>query len=340
VASRQYSPRGRLLALKCAAAAQPPHSGGESQPSTSYSHGSDSSPWWTSINRKRGIQGPNPPIEPDPTTLDEDMVGTRMLRSLERINREERQRVWDAMRLAAADRYSRGEMPNWFDPKWIFTEEAPMNTLERMQQFANEEGLLDDGAGGGGEGGGGDDDDGPISGLGDGGDGWWREDDPYWMLRDWGDHPMRWWTLGFAAVLAAGGLLTTLSTGYLEAVQFGGGAAALLCIAAAGMSDAASLPGVLGVKLAWAVCALIVAKECYWGWQHQRTRRLATSAPRLQLSGLAALAMCAGYMLTDMSALGEVALPTNPGAVFKSPDVAYRSSIWHKWGYGQVLMRV
>lgn len=36
------------------------------------------------------------------------------------------------------------------------------------------------------------------------GDGWrwWREEDPYWPLRDWGDHPMRWWTWGLAAALA------------------------------------------------------------------------------------------------------------------------------------------
>ena len=76
------------------------------------------------------------------------------------------------------------------------------------------------------------------------------------------------------------------------------------------------------------------------GWQHKRKRRLAASAPRLELTGLAAAALCAGYMLTDMSGLGEVALPPNPGAVFKSPDVAYRASVWQKWGYGQVQMRV
>jgi len=34
------------------------------------------------------------------------------------------------------------------------------------------------------------------------GRGWWREDDPYWPMRDWGDHPMRWWTLAWAALLA------------------------------------------------------------------------------------------------------------------------------------------
>lgn len=31
---------------------------------------------------------------------------------------------------------------------------------------------------------------------------WWREEDPYWPLRDWGDHPMRWWTWGLAGVMA------------------------------------------------------------------------------------------------------------------------------------------
>jgi hypothetical protein len=36
---------------------------------------------------------------------------------------------------------------------------------------------------------------------------WWREEDPYWPLRDWGDHPMRWWTWGLAAALAGERLL-------------------------------------------------------------------------------------------------------------------------------------
>ncbi|KXZ55307.1 hypothetical protein GPECTOR_3g441 [Gonium pectorale] len=255
---------------------------------------------------------------------------------------EERQRVWDAMRAVASERYAAGVMPDWFDPAWLYQEEAPINQVSRTPRPSSLDeqlGLADTGGGGPGDSGG---DDGPgLPRGGSGGDsGWWREDDPYWMLRNWGDHPMRWWTLGFAAVLAVGGLATTLTTGYTEAMQLGWGAAALLVVAGAAMSDAASLPGALGVKLAFAVCALVAAKEACWGWQHKRRRSLAASAPRLELCGLLSLAMCAGYLLTDMSALGEVSLPTNPGAVFKSPDVAYRSSVWNKWGYGQVQMRV
>ncbi len=46
--------------------------------------------------------------------------------------------------------------------------------------------------------------DGPGGGPrhGGGGGGWWRPEDPYWPLREWGDHPMRWWAFGLAAVLA------------------------------------------------------------------------------------------------------------------------------------------
>lgn len=89
-----------------------------------------------------------------------------------------------------------------------------------------------------------------------------------------------------------------------------------------------------------AICVLLFAKDAWWGWQHKRRRTLAASQPSMGLCGAAALALAAGLMLTDMSALGEVALPDNPGAVFKSPDVAYRNSVWSKWGYGQVQMRL
>lgn len=45
-----------------------------------------------------------------------------------------------------------------------------------------------------------------AGGSGSGGSGsgwrWWREEDPYWPMRDWGDHPMRWWTWGLAGLLA------------------------------------------------------------------------------------------------------------------------------------------
>jgi hypothetical protein len=41
-----------------------------------------------------------------------------------------------------------------------------------------------------------------TAGGGGGGWRWWREEDPYWPMRDWGDHPMRWWTWGLAGLLA------------------------------------------------------------------------------------------------------------------------------------------
>jgi hypothetical protein len=46
-----------------------------------------------------------------------------------------------------------------------------------------------------------------ASGGGGGGWRWWREEDPYWPMRDWGDHPMRWWTWGLAGMLAGEGLV-------------------------------------------------------------------------------------------------------------------------------------
>ncbi len=101
-----------------------------------------------------------------------------------------------------------------------------------------------------------------------------------------------------------------------------------------------TLPPPLPARPRPAICVLLFAKDAWWGWQHKRRRTLAASTPSMGLCGAAALALAAGLMLTDMSALGEVALPDNPGAVFKSPDVAYRSSVWSKWGYGQVQMRL
>ncbi len=86
-----------------------------------------------------------------------------------------------------------------------------------------------------------------------------------------------------------------------------------------------------------AVCALLALKEGLWGWQHKRRRDGAP--PRLELCGWAALAMCALLMATDMSGLAEVALPTNPGGVFKSPDIAAKSKVWSNWGFNQVQMR-
>lgn len=123
------------------------------------------------------------------------------------------------MRESARQRYEKGEMPSWFDPHWLTYEEAPVNRILRemgekhyqyddtwvgrpFNQTGSEppelaQGGGDDGGSSGQGGSGGNNNRGQGKGRG-----WWREDDPYWMLRDWGDHPMRWWTLGFAALLA------------------------------------------------------------------------------------------------------------------------------------------
>ena len=61
--------------------------------------------------------------------------------------------------------------------------------------------------------------------------------------------------------------------------------------------------------------------------------------PHLEGCGFAAVAMCALYMLTGMSGLSQYALPTNPGEAFKMADVAQKSKIWTRWGYGNVEMR-
>ncbi len=89
-----------------------------------------------------------------------------------------------------------------------------------------------------------------------------------------------------------------------------------------------------------AVCALLFVKDGFLGWAHQRSRQVDGPQARLGLCGAVSLALCCGYCLTDMSGLPEVALPTNPGGVFKAPDVAMRSQVWSRWGYGDVQMRV
>lgn len=122
--------------------------------------------------------------------------------------------AWDSMRAVAQQRFERGEMPGWFDPKWLSQEEAPVNAILRNMGAKNYQ--YDDKwlgtpfpdhvlenepqAESGGSDGDGGDGRGPWDNRHS--RGWWREDDPYWMLRDWGDHPMRWWTLGFAALMA------------------------------------------------------------------------------------------------------------------------------------------
>lgn len=88
-----------------------------------------------------------------------------------------------------------------------------------------------------------------------------------------------------------------------------------------------------------AVCACLAARDYYWGWPHRGREGSRQDSNRLSGSGTAAVAMCVGYMWTGMSGLWEFALPTNPGAVFKHPNVAFKSRVWEQWGYGQVYMR-
>ncbi|PNH05315.1 hypothetical protein TSOC_008443 [Tetrabaena socialis] len=91
--SRPCISRSRRLAPCCAASpADPPFfPDGPSGPSTSGSSGS--APWWTKINRRAGIRGPEPPLPPDNSrTLNEELIGDRMSRRMEQITKEERQR--------------------------------------------------------------------------------------------------------------------------------------------------------------------------------------------------------------------------------------------------------
>ncbi|KAF5841315.1 hypothetical protein DUNSADRAFT_13589 [Dunaliella salina] len=120
--------------------------------------------------------------------------------------------------------------------------------------------------------------------------------------------------------------------------------------------------GELGVKAAWAACAVMALKDGFAGWEHRPTGSTYRSAeellegerepmpwdiffpklPQLQMGacGLASAAMCVAYMMTGMSGLEWHALPDNPGAVYKSHDIVYKHYVWSKWGYGQNSMRV
>jgi hypothetical protein len=85
---------------------------------------------------------------------------------------------------------------------------------------------------------------------------------------------------------------------------------------------------------------LVAAKEYYQGWRHQSDRYwLIQRQPHLENTGWAAAAMAALYMLTGMSGLSHIALPTNPGEAFKWTDVAAKHLVWEHWGYGTATMR-
>nr|ADI46931.1 MTM0629 [Volvox carteri f. nagariensis] len=164
----------------------------------------------------------------------------------------------------------------------------------------------------------------------------WRDDDPYSPLRGDGNHVMRRWTYYVAALMALDGLLKTVLTGLLEPMHLGWASAALLVLSGAAMSDIEYVPGALGVKLAWVVCGHHFLSKLFGSWQKRRPYQ----SPNLDASGWVALATCVGCMLTDMAALGEIALPPTPGSVFKQHSIANRGKRWQEWGYGQVLMRV
>ncbi|MEW5297265.1 MAG: hypothetical protein WDW38_006089 [Sanguina aurantia] len=263
------------------------------------------------------------------------------------------------MRLVAKDRYEKGEMPSWFNPQWLSQQEAPLNEAYRNQgenfyqnprdlaaqqqlQKMADLGLDSSGGEGGSSGGGGRDgrssrpdrgDDEEESGL-------WREGDPYWMLRDVGMHPMRWWTFAYAALLAAGGLYTFVRTGCAESLQVGFGVASLLSICAIAMSDMTDGPdGHLAVKAAWTICLALSLKERFQGWQHKRGTH-EHRVRQLGVAGWSAIAMCLSYMWTGMSGLSDdLHLPMNPGGAFKLPNIAIKSKVWDRWGYGGLPMR-
>jgi hypothetical protein len=173
-----------------------------------------------------------------------------------------RRAVWDEMRSIARQRYENGEMPEWFRPAWLDMEEAPMNTFWRaggLKYYQQDSqwlgGVGDEEASSSGGGGSGDSGSGKGGGGGGGGSSWgrwWREEDPYWPLRNWGDHPMRWWTVGFGALLAAGGLAAFAAHGSAEAARVGLGCGATLAVCGGAMSDMQHGQfGELAVKAAW-----------------------------------------------------------------------------------------
>lgn len=295
---------------------------------------SPSDEWWNRLN-KRDIKSPDMYEQPVPKDLEglwKQQMGEKMYSEFQKIKKGERQRVWDAMRDAARERMYKGEMPDWFDPKWLDQDEAPPNQFWReqgIQAYQNDDRWLgtDSGSDGGNR-------DGRNTFR------WWREDDPYWPLRDWGDHPMRWWTIVLALVLAVGGVWNFFACTSVESLQTGFICSTLLLWSGLAMSDTRS--GVvcdLGVKLAWATCAFIAIKEYFWGWQVKRRRTLSARTPSLGFSGATALLTCVLYMTTGMSGLYEFALPMNPGGAFRIGDVAKKQQVWEAWGYGAGYMK-
>ena len=83
--------------------------------------------WWDNLSRHS--IGP-PPADRASTSksgnsieevgsLVEELLGGKGMKQLEEMDKAERQRVWDAMRGSAWERYQAGNMPAWFDPNWL-----------------------------------------------------------------------------------------------------------------------------------------------------------------------------------------------------------------------------
>ena len=96
-------------------------------------------------------------------------------------------------------------------------------------------------------------------------------------------------------------------------------------------------------------------QELSFGWQHRPVPSMLSAwtwsadargggtgpayRSRWGACGLACVAMCVAFMCTGMSGLDEWALPTTPGAVYKSPDVAMKHRVWQTWGFENAAMR-
>jgi hypothetical protein len=94
---------------------------------------------------------------------------------------------------------------------------------------------------------------------------WWREDDPYWPLRDWGDHPLRWWVVALGLFFLVGGMTAPLKGGDSSAAYL---AASALLTCGSMMSDMRhDWLGHVGVKAAWCVCVAVAAFDFACGWR-------------------------------------------------------------------------
>lgn len=180
----------------------------------------------------------------------------------------------------------------------------------------------------------GDDDD----GFGQDFDDWWEGIDFYNIMRRTASHPMQLWTYFFAAFLAVTGVVTSLLTRRVESLHWGVSCAALLLSSAIVMGNMYDMLGVLGVKVAFGVCALLAMKELWAGWEHW-TGNARRRGHHLAGTGWSCVLMCLGYVMGGMAGLEEYALPTTPGAVYKSSDIARKQQVWEAWGYGNAYMR-